>query len=51
MQLLTLICLQTIAGVAVALKQVNTQEFRDYAAQIISNTKVCFTSCALAARY
>ncbi|ORY54150.1 serine hydroxymethyltransferase-domain-containing protein [Leucosporidium creatinivorum] len=29
----------TIAAVAVALKQVNTQAFRDYAAQIIANTK------------
>lgn len=31
---------QTIAGVAVALKQVSSQAFRDYAAQIIANTKV-----------
>ncbi|KAM0791028.1 Serine hydroxymethyltransferase 2 [Microbotryomycetes sp. NB124-2] len=29
----------TIAGIAVALKQVNTQEFKDYAKQIITNTK------------
>jgi glycine hydroxymethyltransferase len=31
---------QTIAAVAVALKQVNTDAFRAYAAQIIANTKV-----------
>ena len=30
---------QTIAGVAVALKQVSSQAFKDYAAQIIANTK------------
>lgn len=40
--MLTPLILQTIAAVAVALKQVNTQAFRDYAAQIIANTKVRF---------
>lgn len=30
---------QTIAGIAVALKQVNTPAFREYAAQILKNTK------------
>lgn len=37
----------TIAGIAVALKQVNTQEFKDYAKQIITNTKTiakCLTA-------
>jgi glycine/serine hydroxymethyltransferase len=33
------VCAQTIAAIAVALKQVNTQAFRDYSAQILLNTK------------
>ncbi|KAK4052579.1 glycine hydroxymethyltransferase shm1 [Microbotryomycetes sp. JL221] len=40
----------TIAGIAVALKQVNTQEFKDYAKQIITNTKT-IAKCLIAHDY
>ncbi|KAK4046362.1 glycine hydroxymethyltransferase shm1 [Microbotryomycetes sp. JL201] len=40
----------TIAGIAVALKQVNTQAFKDYAKQIIANTKT-IAKCLLSHDY